>query len=101
MRPSNFVGIVLLVLIWVCARIYPLAHAMPFSDWEIWEAHKLMDYGFFARHGAMIDVQQMTGTLPHPEDYNFVDHPYPVLWFDALLFRLFGVAGVTTTWLVA
>ena len=94
--PPRPIEIWLLIALWIAARVYPLLNTVPWREWEIWEAHKLLDYGFFARGGAAIQVPFMTGHLPFPQDLNYVNHPYGILWLDTLLFSVFGSAGVIT-----
>lgn len=80
-------------LVWLVTRIYPLALAIPWTYWEIWEAHKLLDYGFWARQGGIINIHYMTGLLDAPERFNYVNHPYPILWLFTLVYSLLGPWG--------
>src|SRR6185369_11013594 len=61
--------------------------------WEIIQAKKLMDYGFLARKGAVLTYGAYAGILPNPGDFNYVNHPLPILWLYTLLYALFGKAG--------
>ena len=83
----------LIALVWAATRAYPLSQAVPWHYWEVWEAKKLLDYGFFARHGGIINIHFMTGMLPDPWRFNYVNHPYPILWLDTLAFSVGGQWG--------
>ncbi len=74
-----------LLLVWLMARLLPWLHAIPWSYWEIWETRKLLEYGFFARKGALLDIHYMFGQVSHPELYNYAHHPYPILWIYTAL----------------
>ncbi len=84
----------LIAIIWAITRIYPLSQAQPWTDWEVAEAKKLLEYGFSARHGAIIDIHFMTGTVSEPWKHNYVNHPYPILWLDTIVYSLAGPWGV-------
>src|ERR1041385_462210 len=91
-------GCVLLCLVWLCANALPLVWLAGgrYDHWEVVEARKLLDYGFWARHGAMLDAGTYVGRLANPGDYNYAHHPYPLFWLDTLLYWLFGKVGVYT-----
>ena len=91
MRPS--VAYAAIAVVWLITRAYSISQAIPWQYWEIWEAHKLLDYGFLARQGAIINVHFMTGLLDAPEKFNYVNHPYPILWIFTLFYSLFGEWG--------
>ena len=77
-------------MVWIATRAYPLSQAQPSVYWEVAEAKKLLEYGFCERQGAIINIHFMTGTMPEPWKYNYVNHPYPILWFDTFLYWLGG-----------
>src|SRR2546426_12623064 len=83
------------------AFLWLIVHALPWFwladgrhfHWEIVEAKKLLEYGFWARKGAILSYGMYAGILPHPGDFNYVNHPYPILWLYTLLYLLFGKVG--------
>ncbi len=79
-------------MIWLLAHIYPVLQIEPMTTWEIGEAHKLLDYGFLNRAGAIMPPGLMFGRVAHPEDFNFTHHPHPIVW----LFT--GVLAVAGPW---
>jgi hypothetical protein len=81
---------VFVALIWIGTRVYPLSQAQPWAYWEVAEAKKLLEYGFFERHGAIINIHFMTGIMPEPWKFNYVNHPYPILWLDTFVHWLGG-----------
>ena len=54
----------------------------------------MLDYGFWERKGAMLSPGWRVGLIEHPEAHNYVNHPYPIIWLYALLYSLFGKAGM-------
>lgn len=86
--------LLLLTGLWAAIRAWPLVKCVPWTFWEVWEAGKLLDYGFWARKGAMIECQFGGGRLPRPEMFNYTHHPYPPLWIDTALYALFGPWGI-------
>ena len=92
-RPLAF-AFCLLPILFVCTRVFPLLHAQPWSYWEVWEAKKLSEYGFFERRGALLDAHYLTGVLPHPEKFNYVNHPAPIHWVNMLIYQGFGDWGI-------
>jgi hypothetical protein len=78
-------------------RAYPLSQAQPRAYWEVAEAKKLLEYGFSERQGAIINVHFMTGMMPEPWKHNYVNHPYPILWFDTFVYWLGGPWAVLIT----
>ncbi len=85
-----------LACIWLAAHALPLFWLTDghYDHWEIVQAHKVLDYGFAARAGAMLSPGAYVGQLANPADYNYVHHPYPIFWLYTLLYGLFGKAGV-------
>ena len=98
MRPptpfSNWLPYLLIALVWLLTRVYPLSTTEPLTYWEVGEAKKLLEYGFSARSGAIINNFYMTGMVSEPWKYNYVNHPYPFLWFDTLVYAFAGGWGV-------
>jgi hypothetical protein len=92
-RPLAFT-FCLLTILFVCTRAFPILHAQPWSYWEVWEAKKLSEYGFFERRGALLDTHYLTGVLPHPEKFNYVNHPAPIHWVNMLVQRGIGDWGI-------
>src|SRR5256885_3898129 len=85
-----------LTLLWVCTRILPLIW---FTDgrhciWEVLQVRKLLEYGFWSRKGAILASLMYFGILPNPADYNYVNHPYPIFWFYAMIHWLTGPVGL-------
>jgi hypothetical protein len=87
----------LVTIVWMITRAYPLSQAQPRAYWEVAEAKKLLEYGFSERHGAIINIHFMTGMMPEPWKYNYVNHPYPILWFDTFIYWLGGPWAVLIT----
>src|ERR1700730_1182268 len=58
--------------------------------WEIFEIKKLWEYGFLHRAGALVNIQYLPGHLSNPEVFNYVNHPYPIMWVFACAYRIFG-----------
>jgi 4-amino-4-deoxy-L-arabinose transferase-like glycosyltransferase len=75
-------------------RVVAFIKTTPLSYWEIFEAKKLLAYGFWERHGAIINWHEMTGVVPNPWAFNYTHHPYPVLWLYTLAYYLGGAVGV-------
>ena len=92
-RPRIF-AFCLLAILFVCTRVFPLLHAQPWSYWEVWEAKKLSEYGFFERRGALLDIHYLTGVVAHPEKFNYVNHPAPIHWVNMLVQRVTGDWGI-------
>jgi hypothetical protein len=76
--------------VWLLTRAYPLSQTVPWTVWEVWEAKKLLEYGFVERQGAIINNHYMTGRVPEPAMFNYTNHPYPILWLDTLAYALGG-----------
>ena len=92
-RPLAF-AFCLLTILFVCTRLFPLLQAQPWSYWEVFEAKKLSEYGFLERKGALLDAHYLTGVLPHPEKFNYVNHPAPIHWINLLIYQGFGDWGI-------
>jgi hypothetical protein len=92
-RPWIF-AFCLLSILFVCTRAFPLFHAQPWSYWEVFEAKKLSEYGFFERRGALLDTHYLTGVVPHPEKFNYINHPAPIHWVNMLIYQGFGDWGI-------
>ena len=80
----------LVTIIWIVTRAYPLSQAQPWACWEVAEVKKLLEYGFGERQGAIINIHFMTGIMPDPWKFNYVNHPYPILWLDTFIYWLGG-----------
>ena len=91
---SNRLPYLLIALVWLVTRAYPLWTTEPWIYWEIGEARKLLEYGFWTRAGAIIDIHFMNGIVAEPWKFNYVNHPYPILWFDTLVHWFAGGWGV-------
>jgi len=90
-RPST--AYTLIAVVWLLTRAYSFTQTVPWQFWEIWEARKLLDYGFLARQGGIIEWHFMTGMLDSPEKFNYVNHPYPILWIFTLFYHFLGEWG--------
>lgn len=84
----------LLALVWAITRAVPLSQVVPESFFEVCEAKKQLEYGFFATKGAIINIHYMCGRVAEPERFNYVNHPYPILWADTLACWVGGPWGV-------
>jgi hypothetical protein len=82
--------LVIVATVWAAVRVFPLMRVSPLFEWEVWEGKKLLDYGFWARSGAILHNFFMSGRLAHPWQFNYTNHPYPILWLFTLLYSLFG-----------
>jgi hypothetical protein len=87
-------GTVTLCLIWFAARLIAFNFSDPIMQWEIWEAKKLLEYGFWERKGAIVDWHFMTGRVAEPWLFNYTNHPYPALWMLTTIYYVFGGMGV-------
>jgi hypothetical protein len=87
-----------IVIIWLLSRIYPLWMMQPIAYDEIWFPQKLLDYGFFERHGALLQIDVAAGILNHPESFNYTSHPYPPFWLNTLLLYLCGKWAIFSFW---
>ena len=92
-RPWIF-AFCLLAILFVCTRVFPLLYAQPWSYWEVFEAKKLSEYGFWERRGALLDIHYLTGVVSHPEKFNYVNHPAPIHWVNMLIYQGFGEWGI-------
>ena len=84
----------LIALVWALTRAVPLSQLVPETFWEVAEAKKQLEYGFVATKGAIINVHYMSGRVAEPAKFNYVNHPYPILWADTLARWLGGPWGV-------
>ena len=82
------------MLVWLLSRVFSFSQLVPWSYWEVAEARKLLDYGFFERKGALMHNQFMSGIVPDPEVFNYVNHPYPIHWLNTFLYFLWGGTGI-------
>ena len=95
-----------LCLIWLLPRAAAFFYHIPSLslNWEVWEAKKLLEYGFWNRWGAIINWHYMTGIRPDPWAFNYTNHPYPILWLYTLIYYFVGAHGVfvavALVWLV-
>ncbi len=80
--------------VWFLLRLFPWSQMHIWTYWEVQEAKKILEYGFWERHGAFINVHFMTGLLERPESFNYVNHPVLLFWMDTLLYWIFGGAGI-------
>ncbi len=83
-----------LSVIWMAMRVYPAFMGWSSIGTEVWQAHKLLDYGFQRLHGGALRWDAWTGTVAHPEHYIYTHHPYPIYWFCAVLYYFFGITGI-------
>ncbi|MCE9608916.1 MAG: hypothetical protein K8R23_01685 [Chthoniobacter sp.] len=91
--PSSWLPYLLIALVWLVTRAYPMSRVEPQLDWQVWESKKLLEYGFAERQGGIIDVHYMTGRVTDPGKFNYVNHPYPILWLDTLAYYVCGEWG--------
>jgi len=62
---------------------------------EVFQIGNLMDYGFFARGGAVLGTDYAHGRLIHPEAFNYIHHPYlGHVWIFSIFYALGGAWGV-------
>ncbi len=94
MSKSFLKSLLLVVCAFALTRAWPLAMAEPWSYWEVFEARKLNEYGWFERRGALLDVHYLTGLVPHPELHNYPNHPAPIHWVNMIVQRSLGDLGV-------
>lgn len=83
-----------IIVIWLVVRIYPIVKVDPMMSFEIWQGHKLFDYGFLERRGATLGGGFDTGTLPNPAAFNYTHHPFPIMDLYALIIAAVGAYGV-------
>lgn len=93
-RSGSFAFLAGITLFWLAARLFPLLQAVPWTFWEVWEARKLLEYGFLNQLGGIVEIHHMTGRLTHPEAFYYTHHPYPILWLFTLVYQITGPWGV-------
>jgi hypothetical protein len=84
------------ILTWLISRglaLYAISNRIPFY-WEVFEVKKLLEYGFLNRAGALVNIQYLPGHLSNPEVFNYVNHPYPIMWLFVLAYQICGNAGM-------
>src|SRR6187402_2240888 len=79
-----------LTLLWVVVRIVPVTHCEFWAQWDIWQARKLNEVGFWTQKGAVTPPPAMFGHLPYVADVTYTHHPYLGLWTYAALYALGG-----------
>jgi hypothetical protein len=95
MLASRRLAIASIILLWVVTRIYPVLCLQPLMCDENWHVQKFLEYGVLERHGAaMIHNGFDSGRLPNPWAFNRTHHPFPILWFYALISSLSGAWGI-------
>jgi len=87
-------SLLLVVCAFALTRAWPFAVAEPWSYWEVFEAQKLNNYGWFERRGALLDFHYLTGVVPHPQLHNYPNHPAPIHWVNMIVQRGLGDWGV-------
>src|ERR1700737_1961073 len=82
--------------VWLVSRILVLLLIQPRIPlyWEVFEIKKLWEYGFLHRAGGLVNIQYLPGHLSNPEVFNYVNHPYPIIWVFALVYHFLGVTGM-------
>ncbi|MGZ4984518.1 MAG: hypothetical protein ACXV8A_00370, partial [Chthoniobacterales bacterium] len=83
-------------MIWLISRglvLFAVCPRIPFY-WEVFEVKKLWEYGFLHRAGALVNIQYLPGHLSNPEVFNYVNHPYPIMWLFAAAYRVCGPWGM-------
>ncbi|MEY2486998.1 MAG: hypothetical protein QOH39_2646 [Verrucomicrobiota bacterium] len=88
--------LVLVGFTWLISRSLALLATRPRVPfyWEVFEIKKLFEYGFLERAGALVGIQYLPGHLSNPEVFNYVNHPYPIMWVFAFAYRFFGAWGM-------
>src|SRR5579862_1273845 len=86
-------ALALIACFWGLTRLYPFRVVDPRISWETQEAHKLLDYGFLDRAGAILNPIYCSGRITNPAQFNHVDHPVPVFWLLALTYHFAGAWG--------
>ncbi len=94
MHATKTKAIIWLSIVWILVRIYPAIMGWSTIGTEVWQAHKLLEYGVQRLHGGAVRQDVWTGTIAHPEHYLYTHHPYPIIWFCAVVIRFFGIPGV-------
>lgn len=85
-----------LAIVWLTVHALPLTwlNTGRYYHFEVIQARKLLEYGFWARKGAILYNGWNVGVLPNPADHNYVNHPYPIFWLYTFLYWLFGQVGL-------
>ena len=91
--PHKIIPIAALVLIWIVTRIVPALHCDFWTQWDIFQARKLCEYGFLSRAGALTSPPVMAGLLPFPSVFNYSNHPYGMVWIYTAVYAV-GGAGL-------
>src|SRR4051794_29466451 len=76
----SWISLLLLALLWFLPRLPLALNTLFWSHWEIWEARKLLEFGFWERAGALTPPSVMAGHLPYLMDLNYTNHPYGMVW---------------------
>lgn len=90
--PASCLPAAATVIAWLLARLPLWLVVLPWTAWEVWQVRKLGEYGWWSRRGALLDWDFMTGVISDPARFNYVHHPYPMVWFQGLLAALGGEA---------
>jgi hypothetical protein len=96
----GWISLMIVAGVYLLVRAYPLWKATPELAWETLQAKKLEQYGFWQRHGAVLQIRFSFGQLAHPERFNYSHQPYPALWLIAAVHRFLGPTGVLALILV-
>lgn len=80
----------LLILVWMASRVVVAVHSEFWSQWDVFQARKLLEYGFWERRGALTWMHVMGGLMPYPEDITSSTHPYPGVWLYTAIYALGG-----------
>jgi hypothetical protein len=91
-RARTFTPWLLLILVWIASRVVVAMHCEFWSQWDVFQARKLLEYGFWERGGALTWMHVMGGTMPYPQDITSSTHPYPGVWLYAALYAVGGAS---------
>jgi len=87
-------GVFSIALLWLAARVLPFYWVFTALerkfDFEVPQVRKLLEYGFWARKGALLTPPADVGLFANPENFNYVNHPYPIFWLYAALYKIGG-----------
>ena len=86
--------LLLIAAVWALTRLLAWMHYDPQLSWDVWEARKLHEYGFWNRMGALLHINVLNGMVSDPAQFNYVDHPAGPIWIYYLIEAVAGSYGI-------
>lgn len=86
---QDIIWFALICLFWVILRLNGIADFGD-AEWEKNVALKLIEYGWSATNGGILEWHFMFGHIDKPVNYLYVNHPPGMIWLYALFIKTFG-----------